>query len=135
VVPHVDVHGGCDEHGGAAGQGQGGEGVVGDAVGELGDDVGGGGGDEQQVGAVGGLDVADLPGPLDLEQVGDDGAVGEHLERERAHEAPGVPGHDHGDTGLLLEQHADELGGLVGRDASGDAEDYFLVREHCKTFN
>ena len=61
VEPHVAVHGWGDEDGGAGGEGDGGEGVIGDAVGEFGEDVGGGRGDEEEVGGVGELDVAGVP--------------------------------------------------------------------------
>ena len=47
VVPHVDVHRGGDDDGGGGGEVEGGEEVVGDAVGEFGEGVGGGGGYDQ----------------------------------------------------------------------------------------
>ena len=57
VLPHVDVHGGRHDDGAGAREQRGAHGVIGDAVGHLGDDVGGGGAHERKVGPLGELDV------------------------------------------------------------------------------
>lgn len=64
VEPHFPVHGGGDEGFCMAGEGEvdGGEGVWGVAVGEEGEGVCGGGGDEEEVCGVCELDVAGFPG-------------------------------------------------------------------------
>ena len=59
MLPHVDVHGRGDEHGRGGGEIHGGEEIVGHAVGELGQDVGGGGSDDEGVGPLGFGDVLD----------------------------------------------------------------------------
>ncbi len=59
VLPHVDVHGGGDEHGRGGGEVHGGEEVVGHAVRKFGQGVGGGGGDDEGVGPLGFGDVLD----------------------------------------------------------------------------
>ena len=59
MIPHVHVHGGSDEDGRGGGEVHGGEEIVGDAVGELGEDVGGGGSDDEGVGPLRFADVLD----------------------------------------------------------------------------
>src|SRR5208337_1670392 len=48
MLPHVDVHGGSDDHGGGGGEIEGAEKIVGDALCELGQDVSGGGSDQER---------------------------------------------------------------------------------------
>ena len=52
MLPHLAVHGRGDQNGGAGGQGDGGEGVVGETVGHGREDVRRGGRDEQQLRAI-----------------------------------------------------------------------------------
>lgn len=60
VEPHGFVHGGGDEDaGGWCGEEEGGDEVVGEAVGHFGEDVGGGGCDKDEVGGLGEADVGD----------------------------------------------------------------------------
>lgn len=61
VEPHFAVHGRGDEERCGGGQGDGGEGVVGEAVGEFGEDIGGGGRDEEEAGLISEGDVAGVP--------------------------------------------------------------------------
>ena len=59
VIPHVHVHCGSDEDRRVRGQIHGGEEIVGDAVSEFGQDVGGGRRDDQRVGPLRFADVLD----------------------------------------------------------------------------
>ena len=59
VLPHVDVHGGRDDDGSLRGEIERGEKIVGDAVREFPEDVGGGGRDEKKIDALRDGDVFD----------------------------------------------------------------------------
>ena len=59
MLPHVDVHRRGDDHGRLGGEIEGGQKIVGDAVGEFGEDVGRGGSDDEQVGGLRRVDVLD----------------------------------------------------------------------------
>ncbi len=59
VLPHVGVHGRSDHHGLGEGQAHGGEEIVGDAVGHLGQRVGRGRSDDHDVGLLAVFDVSD----------------------------------------------------------------------------
>ena len=64
VEPHFAIHGGSEEDGGFARKGEvdGGEGIGGEAVGEVAQGVGGEGSDEKEIGVVGKVNVAGFPG-------------------------------------------------------------------------
>jgi hypothetical protein len=68
----LPFHGRGDQNRGTGGERDGGEGVVGKAVGHAGEDVGRGGGDEEQIGLIGELDVAGLPAFFFGKEIGDD---------------------------------------------------------------
>lgn len=127
MEPHFAVHGGGDEDGGFRREGEvdGGEGIGGEAVGELAQEVGGGGGDEQEVGAVGEIDVARFPGILFVFKGNENGMAGEGLEGEGSDEFAGGSGHDGVNLVAELDELGGEFGGFVGGDGSGDAEDDF----------
>ena len=59
MLPHVDVHGGSDDDRRSGGEVQRAEEIVGDALGELGEGVGGGGSDQQSVDGLRNRDVLD----------------------------------------------------------------------------
>ena len=92
--------------------------VVGDAVGELAEDVRGGRRDEQQVDGRGQRDVLDVGvgagGPL----ARDHRVARDRLEGQRPDEPPGVARHDGDDVVPALLQAARDLDGLVGADAA-----------------
>ncbi len=90
-------------------------------MGEFGEGVRGGGGDEQEIGGLGFGDVVDALLLL-LPERGDDLVAGERGEGERFDELFGGAGHHDVDVERVLLQGADELGGFVGGDAAGNAE-------------
>ncbi len=100
--------------------------IVGDAAGEFGEDVGGGGRDQQQIRALRYGDVFDGAFEIGLaagfsEEIGDYFLAAESGERQRGDEFAGAAGHDHLDgEGVLLEA-ADEFRGFVGRHSAGYA--------------
>ena len=139
VVPHVDVHRGGDDDGGGGGEVEGGEEVVGDALGEFCEGGGGGWGYDEGAGGLGlgyVLDGGVLVGGVAVgrEHAGDDVVAGDGAEGERGDELLGGGGHDDVgvEAGVLEEAH--EVYGLVGRDAAadsnGDFDGFLLLLVH-----
>jgi hypothetical protein len=77
VLPHRRVHRGRDEDGRVAGEVSGRDEIVGDAARELGDDVGGGGRDDEQIDRLREGDVRDGIGVVGRVVVDDDVLAGE----------------------------------------------------------
>ena len=121
VLPHLGVHRGR-EHDRAPGGEQGvGEQVVGQAVRGLGQQVGGRRRDHDQVGRLADPDVRDLVDVLP--HLGGDRLAGQRRPGRGAHEVQRRSGGYDGDVVAGLGEPAQQLRGLVGRDASGDPED------------
>ena len=131
VAPHLAVHRRGEQQRAVARQRQGGEQVVGEAVGKLGKTVRRGRGDEQQVGFAGEGDVRHAVRRVRRPGVGDHRLAGERLEGQRGDEAGGSLAHRHLYGRALFDQQADEFGGLVGGNAASDAEeDVFSAEFH-----
>ena len=96
--------------------------VVGNAVGELADDVRRGRRDEQQPDARGQRDVLDVRVGAARELIGDHAAPGDRLERHFPDESAGGARQDRRDVVAALLQLTRDLDRLVGADAAGDAE-------------
>ena len=121
MLPHVHVHRGGEHDRAGEGQVEGGEEVVGQAVGEFRDQVGSGGRDHQDFVLLGHRDVLD--GVLDGEEIGEDFAAGEGGEGQGLDELLRRAGHHHLHGVVLLHEQAGEFRGLVGRDAATYAEE------------
>ena len=124
------IHGGCDDERSCAGEGDGREGVVGEAVGEFGDNVSCGGCDEEEVGLVGELDMARVPGIFFVEDAKCDGVAGEGLECEWGDEFGGGGGHDGVDAVAGFDEEACQLCGFEGGDGASDAKEDGVGRGH-----
>ena len=61
-----------------------------------------------------------------VELIADDRPAGQRAKRGRADELARGPRHHDRDAVTLLDQRADQRGGLVGRDAAADADDEFV---------
>ena len=122
IFKHFGVHGRGDELGAGAGQHSGGEHIVRQPVGQFGAHIGGGGGDEYQVGAVRQGDVLYLVGEVPVEGVHHAPPPGELLKGEGGDKSGGVLGHDHLHTGAPLHQRRGQSGRLVGRDSPCDPQ-------------
>ena len=86
MAPHARVHRRGDQHGLVGGEQHGGGEVVGMPAGHLGHEVGGGRGDDDQIGIAGQADVADLALVVEAEEVGEHPLVGQRADRQRRHE-------------------------------------------------
>ncbi len=123
VLPHLAVHGGGDDQRAFAREAQRREQVVREPVGELGDEIGRGGGNDDRVLAARELDVRHVVGDAGIPHVGVDRLARQRLEGRRRHHASCRFGHDHLHVDAMALQVARELRRLVSGDASGDTQD------------
>ncbi|MCY1280381.1 hypothetical protein D9M69_359920 [compost metagenome] len=123
VAPHRLVHRRGEGDHGVGGQHQGGQQVVGLALGEACQQVGGGRGDQHQVGPARQLDVAHGGFGGGVEQVEVYRVAGQCLQGQRGDELAAALGHYHAHFGALVAQPANQFGALVGGDAAADAQD------------
>ena len=137
VCPHLLVHGRSDGNGGARRQAERGEQVVTVAMGKARHEVGGGRSDQHQVGPAGQLDMAHGGLGGRVQQGGVDRMAGQGLHGQRGNELAGALGHHNPDLGARVLQAANQIGGLVGGDATGDSQKDALVDQtlHAKTLN
>ena len=122
VFQHVGVHGRSHQLGAGGGQRHGGQHIIGQAVGQLGQHVGGGRGDQHQVGGVGQRHMGHVVLEIAVKGVHDAPAVGQRLKHQRRDELGGVFGHQHMHVGAQLDQRVRHVGHLVGGNAAGDAQ-------------
>ena len=115
---------GASSSGALRGQHDRGQQIVGHPGRQAGDRVGGRRRDDQQVGLVGQPDVPDLGLAAEVEQLPRHRRAGKRLQGQRGDELGGRVGHHHPHRRPRLDQQAAELGGLVGGDAAGDAEEH-----------
>ena len=130
IFVHIGVHGRGDELGAAAGQHRGGQHIVRNAVGQFGAHIGGGRGDDDQVGPVGHGDVLHLMDEVAVKGVGQALVARQLLKGERSDELGGVLGHDDLHMGVLLDQRGGKIGSLVRGDAAGDAQQDGFSLQH-----
>ena len=129
-LPHAVVHSGCDHDGSRRCQQRGGDEVVGDAVGHLGDDIGRRGRHDHQIGLLRQRNVVDGVGGV-VEQAHGNGLVGERTEGERAHKLGGMLAHNDLDARAALLQQAHDIARLIGGDPAGNAQqDRFSLKLH-----
>ena len=134
VFVHVGVHRGGHQLFAAAGQHGGGEHVVGDAVGHLGDDVGRGRSDHHKVGTLGERHMLDVVLEVAVEGVDHAAGVAQRLKGQWGDELGGVFGHDDLHVAVLFGQHAGDVGHLVGGNRAGDAQHDGFSFKHKKSF-
>ena len=123
MEPHFSIHGGREQNGCFAREGEvdGGKRIGGEAVGEVAQGVGGKGGDEEQFGVVGERDVPGFPRVFLVLQGNEDGVAGENLQREGGDEFGGGLGHHAMNFVPFFDQLGGEVGGLVCGNGTGDA--------------
>ena len=120
-LPHAVVHSGCDHDGSRRRKQRGGDEVIGDAVGHLGDDIGRRGRHDHQIGLLRQRNVVDGVGGV-VEQAHGNGLVGERTEGERAHKLGGMLAHNDLDARAALLQQAHDIARLIGGDPAGNAQ-------------
>ena len=123
VFQHVGVHGRSHQLGAGGGQRHGGQHIIGQAVGQLGQHVGGGRGDQHQVGGVGQRHMGHVVLEIAVKGVHDAPAVGQRLKHQRRDELGGVFGHQHMHVGPHLDQRMGHIGHFVCGDAPGNPDD------------
>ncbi len=118
VLPHFAIHGGGDENGGAAWQSEvgGGERIGREAVGKLGEQGSGGGGDEKEVGLIGEFDVAGFPRLFFIFERHEHRVAGERLQSQWRDEFAGATGHEAMDFVASFDELRGEVCGFVGGD-------------------
>ena len=129
VVPHAAVHGRRHQHRASRGEEEGGQEVVGDAVGGLGQEIGRGRRHHEGIRPLGESHVLDGLLTLRIEEAREDRPARERAEGEGAHEMLGVGRHHHCHLGSAGGQLPQEQHRLVGGDAARDTENDLLARE------
>ncbi|MNX80670.1 hypothetical protein D3C86_1123350 [compost metagenome] len=122
IAPHRLVHCRCNGDHCVGGQHQRGQQIIGNALGQAGDQVCGAGSDQHQIGPFGQFDVAHGRFGRRVQQVQVDRVPGQGLHGQRGDELCAATGHDHAHFGALVDQAANQVGALVGSDAAADAQ-------------
>ncbi|MCY1401567.1 hypothetical protein D9M71_166880 [compost metagenome] len=122
VAPHGLVHGRGQGDGRVCRQHQSRQQIIGDALGQARDQVGGGRGDQNQVCPLGQFDMAHGCLGSRVEQVHVHGVPGQGLHGQWGDEFTAATGHDHAHFGTVLKEPANQFGALVGGNAAADAE-------------
>ena len=134
ILQHMGVHGGSHQLGTGGGQRHGGEHIVRNAVGHLGDDVCRGRGHQNQVGGVGQRHMSHIILEVPVKGIHNAAVVGQRFKHQRCDELGGVAGHQHMNIRAGLCQRVGHIGHLVGRNPSGDAkDDGFALQIHRGT--
>ena len=128
VLPHGGVHRRGQQHGAAHGQIGGGEQIVGDAGSKLGEDVGRGGRDHEQIRPLGKGDVGDLV--AGGKEVGMDAVPRERFQRQGGDEPAGMLRHHDAHLRAPLFQQTDEFRRAIGGDAARHAQHDPLTAQH-----
>ena len=126
VLVHLGVHGRHHNFGAVAGQHGGGQHIVRQAVGQLGDDVGGGRRDHHQVRLVGHGDMLHLEGEIPVEGVHQRLVAGQRLKGHRRDKLRGVLGHEHLHIAPQLHQSGSQVGHFIRGDPAGDPQHHRL---------
>ena len=129
VTPHIVVHRRSEDDGTGEGQVDGGEEIVGDAGGELGEQVRRGRSDYEDVTLLRDADVfyrarERIRTWVRREQAGDHLAAGEGGEGERPDELLRRLRHHHLDGRAAFDERSRQFRGLIGGDAAADAQDH-----------
>ncbi|MNP12941.1 hypothetical protein D3C76_1051980 [compost metagenome] len=123
VAPHGLVHRRSEGDLRVGGQHQGGQQVVGHALGQARHDVGGGGGDQHQVGPAGQFDMPHGRFGGGIEEVQVYRMAGQRLEGQRSDELTAALSHHDTHLGALIAQTANQLSALVGGDTTTHTQD------------
>jgi len=128
-IPHISVHGRRDEDGAATDEECGAEEIVGESECDSGDCAGGCRGDDGKASTASKPDVFSLPVFAGGELIIVNRSAGECFEGAAADELGCGVCEDNGDASVALHEATAEVCGLVSRDTSADAQEYFAVCE------
>ena len=123
---HGLVHRRGHENRAAHGQVKGGQEVIGDSTGQLGDDVGRGRSDDQKRDFLGQRDVGNPVRVVIAEEVDRGLLAGEGAEQAGRDELGGVRSHDDLDIEAFFLETTQDFAGLVDADGGGDAQGNLL---------
>ena len=130
MLPHIDVHRGSDHYGRGGGEIKRRQEIVGDALRELGNGVGGGRSDDQAINALRNRDVLDRALHIRRgaifrgKHVGDDFASGECGKCEGGDEFLRVARQDRLNFQSFLLEASHQLRGFISRHASRNSDCY-----------
>ncbi len=125
--PHLFIHRGSQRHTAGEGEVRGSEEIAGQAVSEVSEEVGGGGGHQEDLILSRDGDMLHRAGQVSPRRTGggeersDDFLSGESGEGERRYEFARRVRHDDADFGASLDEEAGYFRGLVRRDSASDA--------------
>ena len=122
VFPHLAVHRRRHQQRAIAGEGQCAQQIIGEAIGELGDEISRCRRNQQRIGVARKVDVRHVIGDACIPLVGENRLARKRLESDRRHEAAGCFGHRHLYAGTLFGEQANEFCRLIGSDATRDAK-------------
>jgi hypothetical protein len=120
--PHLLIHRRCHDQRRRGGQAEGGQQVIGQPMGEAGDEIRRGRGDYDPPGPARQLNMPHAGLGLIIEQFSVHRIAGHCLEGKGGDESLGSAGHDHPHIGALVAQPAHQFSRLVGRDTAGNPQ-------------
>ena len=130
VAVHAGVHGGSHDFGTFAGKESGGQHVVGNAAGDLADDIGRGRSQQKDVRLFGQRDMFHLEFKIPVESVNQAFVAGQCFQGNGRYKVGGVFCHDNGDIAAAFFQHTCQCGNFVGGNAAGYAENDLFASKH-----
>ena len=130
VLEHLGIHGGGDDLVATACHHRGGQHIVRQAVCDLADDIGGGGGDQNHICPLGQGHMLDAVLEIPVEGIHQALVAGEGLKGDGVDEIGGVLGHQHLHIRMELFQHGRQRGDLVSGNGAGDGQNDGLVFQH-----
>src|SRR5262245_29528627 len=126
MLPHPGVHSGSNHNRRRYGQMECGQKVVGQTGRQTCDAVGGRGGDKEESDGLSNENMIEsafevASGLGTFEHLNIDFVTGQRLERQRGYKLRGTPGHENGYVNTTILEPSDDLGCLVARYTTGDA--------------
>ena len=101
-------------------------------MGQLGQHIGRGGGNNDKVGLVRQGDMFRLMLKITVKSIDRDLVPSQGFKGQGRDELRGIARHEHMDIGMLLDQCGGKICRLIGRDAAADAKQYGFSFEHGK---
>ena len=122
IFQHVGIHGRGHQLGAGSRQRHGGQHVVSQSVGQFGNHVGRGRGNQHQICRIGQRNMCHVILEIAVKGVHDAAVVGQRLEDQGGDEFGGVLGHQHVPRSASFGQRVGHIGHFVCSNAAGDAQ-------------